>query len=95
MNTATEDTQEIDYLTCDTIEFRRIEPTDGPGSAPERSAGHRARPRHERAREMAREAATGLLRRWPRIWPPLVGALLGFSAAAGLWCLFLLWWLGA
>lgn len=91
MNTATEDT----HPTCDTIEFRRPEPTDGPRNAPEQPAGHRARPRHERARETAQEAATGLLRRWPRIWPPLVGLLLGSSAAAGLWSLFLLWWLGA
>ena len=64
---------------------------EGPGTPPERPGGHRGRPGRARAWEMARKAVLAVARRWPDIWPPLVGTLLGFSAAAGLWCIFLLW----
>lgn len=88
---AAEITTEIDYLTCDTIELCWA--TDAPGTAPEQPARHGAPGRLQRARETARRAWTTVARVWDRTWPALLGMLMGFSAAAALWCMFLLWWL--
>lgn len=45
-------------------------------------------------RRFWRSLAAGFAARWERIWPPLVGCLLGISAGVTLWLLFLIWWLG-
>ncbi|QJD53994.1 hypothetical protein SEA_GALACTICA_47 [Streptomyces phage Galactica] len=42
---------------------------------------------------IVRLAGRAIARRWDRIWPPLVGVLLGTSAAAAFWLLVLLWWI--
>lgn len=79
-----EDTQTIDYRDCPTIQIPK--PTTAPTEPWETPAGPGGPSWRERARETARRA-------WTALWPPLVGVVLGVSAAVLLWLLALVVWL--
>jgi hypothetical protein len=79
--TASDETQEIDYRSCDTIEIRIP-------AAPRLTRGRRA---INCVKRLGRAVAD----RWEDIWPPLVGILLGLSSGVALVLLAALWWLNA
>jgi hypothetical protein len=82
MPASAETTQEIDYLTCDTLQIRR----------PVVAERHRPPLRRRLAKRAVRFWRRVVLR-WDDVWPPMVGCLLGVSGAVAFWLLFLIIWL--